>query len=197
MGQSERRTILEHLKERGVPDSAAVLVDETEGYAYFLLYNFSGKLVGVQRYLPDGYKERDRAYKKAHNFGSLDESKLKYLTKVTRENPERNIPQLAVYGLHTLDERPFVFVVEGIFDAVKLESLGLPVIAVLANAPKKLVNFFFVLQKKVIVWKDRDKASEGLDEVADVSITTPEPYEDLGDMPLEKVKERLKNEGFL
>jgi hypothetical protein len=189
--------IREHLKERDVPESAAVIVAEEDNFAYFLLYNLSGKIVGLQRYNPDGYKDRGKHYREIRNLGSLDESQLKYLTKVTRENTERNVPQLAVYGLHTLDERKFVFVVEGIFDAVKLESLGLPVIAVLTNAPKKFKNFFFVLQKTVIAWRDNDKASEALEEIADRVIVTSEPYKDLGDMPLEQVKERLKNEGLL
>ena len=189
--------IREHLKERDVPESAAVIVAEEDNYAYFMLYNLSGKIVGLQRYNPFGYKDRSKHYREIKHLGSLDESQLKYLTKVTRENTERNVPQLAVYGLHTLDERKFVFVVEGIFDAVKLESLGLPVIAVLTNAPKKFKNFFFILQKTVIAWRDNDKASEDLEEIADRVIVTAEPYKDLGDMPLEKVKERLENEGLL
>ncbi len=180
--------IREHLKERDVPESAAVIVDERDNYAYFLLYNLSGKIVGLQRYNPSGYKDRSKHYREIKHLGSLDESQLKYLTKVTRENVERNVPQLAVYGLHTIDERKFVFVVEGIFDAVKLESIGMPVIAVLTNAPKKFRNFFFVLQKTVIVWRDSDKASEEMKQIADFSVITHPPYKDLGEMPLEKVK---------
>ena len=180
--------IKEHLKERDVPESAAVIVAEKDNFAYFLLYNLSGKIVGLQRYNPDGYKDRSKHYREIRNLGSLDESKLKYLTKVTRENVEKNVPQLAVYGMHTVDERKFVFVVEGIFDAVKLESVGMPVIAVLTNAPKKFKNFFFVLQKTTIVWRDNDKASEEMKQIADVSVITPPPYKDLGEMPLEQVK---------
>ena len=173
--------IREHLKERDVPESAAVIVDEAQNLAFFLLYNLSGKLVGMQRYFPGGHKERGK-------YRQRPKEELRYVTSVTRENVEKNVPQLAVYGIHTLDERKFVFVVEGIFDAVKLENVGMPVIAVLTNAPKKFRNFFFVLQKTVIVWRDSDKASEEMKQIADFSAVTPPPYKDLGEMPLEQVK---------
>jgi len=173
--------IKEHLKERDVPESAAVIVAEEDNFAYFILYNLSGKIVGMQRYNPGGHKERGK-----HRNRPKEE--LRYVTSVTRENSERNIPQLAMYGLHTLDERQFVFVVEGVFDAVKLESVGVPVIAILTNAPKKFRNFFFALGKTIIVWRDNDKASEEMREIADFSVITPPPYKDLGEVPLEEVR---------
>ena len=173
--------IKEHLKWRDVPESAAVIVDETHNLAFFMLYNLSGKIVGLQRYNPGGHKERGR-----HRDRPKED--LRYVTSVTRENPDRNIPHLALYGLHTLDERRFVFVVEGIFDAVKLESVGVPVIAILTNAPKKFKNFFFTLGKTVIVWRDNDKASEKMREIADFSAITPPPHKDLGETPLEEVR---------
>jgi hypothetical protein len=155
-------------------------VDDEQNLAYFLLYNLSGKLCGFQRYNPLGYKERGRNRELAKN-------NLRYVTIVTRENTDRNIPHLAVYGLHTLDERDYVFVVEGVFDAVKLESLGEPVIAILTNAPKKFKNFFFILAKRAIVIRDDDKTSLKLNRIADISLVVPAPYKDLGEMPLEDV----------
>ncbi len=174
--------IIDHLKHRDVPDTARVVVDTEENLAYFTLFNLSGKLVGYMRYNPVGYKARGKWRKET--------TLLKYKTVVTKENDERNISHLALYGLHTLDERPFVFVVEGIFDAVKLETLKLPVIATLTNDPKKLKNFFFILSqtKDIIAWLDRDVSGKKLRKIAKHVIVTPEPYGDLGDMPNEEVK---------
>ncbi|KPJ57651.1 MAG: hypothetical protein AMJ42_04520 [Deltaproteobacteria bacterium DG_8] len=170
----------EHLKYRDVPDTAPVII--TKDAAYFTLYNLSGKIVGYQRYNPKGRKARGI-------YRDAPKEELKYVTTVTRENPERNIPYLAVYGLHTLkDHLPYVFVVEGIFDAVKLEKLGYPVIATLTNDPVRLSNFLSMLPKVKIVWRDRDEPSKRLNKVADFSLCTPAPYKDLGDMLLEDVK---------
>ena len=171
-----------------MPESAAVIVDHEENTAYFVLYNLSGQIVGFQRYNPEGHKLRGKYYKDIKEYGEVVEGKLRYKTSVTRENPDRNVPYIAVYGMHTLDDRPFVFVVEGVFDAVKLESLGMPVIALLANNPKRFRNFFYVLNKQVIVWRDADKASLQLKSIADFSVIAPPPYKDLGEAPLEVVR---------
>ena len=172
--------IRDHLKYRDVPETAPVLIEEDA--AYFTLYNLSGKIVGYQRYNPTGNKARGI-------YRDAPKEELKYVTTVTRENVERNIPYLAVYGLHTLrKEIPYVFVVEGIFDAVKLEKLGYPVIATLTNNPVRLVNFFRIMPKIKIVWKDRDEASKELRIIADFSLCTPAPHKDLGEMLLEDVK---------
>lgn len=174
--------IIDHLKHRDVPDTARVFVDIEENLAYFTLFNLSGKIVGFMRYNPVGHKARGKWRKET--------TLLKYKTVVTKENDERNISHLALYGLHTLDERPFVFVVEGIFDAVKLETLKLPVIATLTNDPKKLKNFFFILSqtKDIIAWLDRDVSGKKLRKIAKHVIVTPEPYGDLGDMPIDEIK---------
>lgn len=181
--------IKEHLKERDFSESFPVFIDTEGDVAYFPLFNLSGKMVGYQRYNPKGIKGKD-SYK-------VPTEERKYYSYITKENPEKNIPHIAVYGLHTLDKRPFVFIVEGVFDAAKLMNLNLPVIAVMANDPKPLKNFFFVLQKDTIAWIDNDEAGRKLKRIAKYSITTPKPYKDLGDMPLEEVEKVLKDKGFL
>ena len=172
--------IKKHLEDRGFPTDAKIFIDTEGDIAYFPLYNLSGKLVGYQKYNPKGTKGKR---------GPSEDPKYKNI--VTKENPEKGVSYTALYGLETLDKRPFVFVVEGVFDAAKLMQLKLPVVAVLANDPKKLRNFFFVLQKKVIAWIDRDKAGRKLRNLADYFIETPEPYKDLGEMPLADVKKLL------
>jgi len=166
-----------------------LIVDTEENdVAYFPLFNLSGKFVGYQRYNPKGLKAPTQ--KQRNTMSTKD---FKYYTYVTRENPEKNIPHIAVYGLHTLDKRPYVFIVEGIFDAVKLIRLNQPVIAVLGNHPKQLKNFFFTLQKKIIGVLDDDNAGKKLKSLTNKSYTTPKPYKDLGDMPLKEIKLFLKD----
>ena len=179
--------IVSHLKGREVEEGDSrfpVFVDKEKNVAYFPLFNLSGKWTGYQRYNPEGTKTHKKDTK------TDDE---KYYTYVTRENPEKNIPQISVYGLHTLDKRPFVFITEGIFDAAKLIKLGLPALAVLMNDPKIMKNFFFAMQKKVIVIADKDAAGNKLRKLGDVSYTAPGEYKDLGDMPLKEVEAFIKS----
>ncbi len=183
--------IEQHLKDRGIDlkDQLKypVYVDREKDVAYFPLFNLSGKFVGYQRYNPKGQKGK--------NSFKLNNKDKKYYTYATKENPEKKVSSISVYGLHTLDKRPYVFVVEGIFDAVKLIKLNEPVIAVLSNDPKKLKNFFFILQKKVIAICDRDenKAGNKLKRIANKCYFTPEPYNDLGDMDIKEVKKFIRN----
>lgn len=180
--------IRKHLEDRGIAPydpKYPVYMDTKGDIAYFPLFNLSGKFVGYQRYNPKGIKGKE-SYK-------VDKEQKKYYTYVTRENPEKNIPHIALYGLHTLDKRSYLFIVEGIFDAAKLIKMGEPVVAVLANHPKQLKNFFFALQKKIIAIEDRDEAGGKLKSLADKSFTVPEPYKDLGDMPQKEVVEFIKS----
>ena len=151
----------------------------------FILFNLSGKFVGYQRYNPEGLKGKD-SYK-------LPNDAKKYFTYVTKEDPEKNISAIGLYGLHTLDKRLHVFIVEGVFDAIKLIRVNQPVIAVLANDPKKIKNFFFILQKKIIVIADNDKAGKKLKNLSKTSYAVPESFKDLGDMPLDEVNKFVNN----
>jgi len=178
--------IRKHLEDRGYPTEKPgyfpVWLDENENVAYFPLYNLSGRLVGYQRYNPTGVKGKD-------SYKELDENK-KYYTYVIRENTDRNVPYIAMFGLHTLKRhKNYIFVVEGIFDAVKIMKLGEPVIAVLANKPKPLRNFFFCLQKITIGILD---AGETNNPVCDICFSVPNSYKDVGEMPQEKVNEFIE-----
>lgn len=175
------KDIKQHLIERDFllddPFFPAFIGEDTVS---FPLYNLSGKLVGFHHYNPIGYK----------GAGSYKAEIKKYITEVTKENDNPKVRQLAVYGLHTLDERPYVFIVEGIFDAVKLMRLGYPVLAVFTNDPKPLRNFFYLLSKRIIVIADSDVKSrqlEDLKRMSDEVHHVSEEYDDLGNMPLEEV----------
>ena len=178
-----REYIEKHLTDREVVldnPNYPVYVDKKNNVAYFPLFNLSGKFVGYQRYNPKGIKGIDSP--------KIPNDQKKYFTHVTKENPEKNISSIALYGLHTIDKRPYVFVVEGVFDAMKLIKLKQPVVAVLSNDPKHLQNFFFLLQKRIIVISDNDKAGKKLKRLSNDSYDTPDGYKDLGDMPLKEVK---------
>jgi len=174
--------ITKHLKSRGVdPEKTKVVLDTKNNLAVFLLYNLSGQLVGYQQYNPTAPKS---------GKGGIKRKDQKYFTYVAKRY--KNL--LGVWGLETVRDEPFLFVTEGIFDAVKLHNEGLPAVAVLGNNPKTLRPWLQILKatKKIIVVADNDKAGKKLGNMGDISINTPEPYKDLGEMPQEEVLSWLK-----
>jgi hypothetical protein len=171
--------IKKHLISRDVDfdnKNIPVFVDPEKNVAFFPLYGTMGKLIGYQRYNPKGVKN------------IKDKNDLENLRYKTVSNKD----EIPVYGLHTIDKRPYVFLVEGIFDAVKLIRLGHPVIAALSNDPKILRNFLFILQKKIIVIADNDVAGKKLAKLGNISYTVPEEFKDLGEMPLSEVKKFIE-----
>lgn len=178
----ENDDIESHLRSRDVDLSKTrVIMDKENNLAVFLLFNLSGQLVGYQQYNPKGTKTGN---------DSRDRDKAKYWTYITK-HPEKTI---GVWGLETVfDNQDFLFVTEGIFDAVKLHNIGMPAIAVLGNHPKMLKPWFAAMNKKVIAVADNDDAGNKLKSVASMSISTPKPYKDLGEMPQGEVRNWLKS----
>lgn len=178
----EADDIESHLASRDVDlNKTYVVVDKESDTAVFLLYNLTGQLVGYQQYNPRGSKTGNDA---------RDRDKAKYWTYITK-HPEKTI---GVWGLETVfDHQGFIFVTEGIFDAVKLHNIGMPAIAVLGNHPKMLKPWFAAMNKKVIAVVDNDQAGQKLKSISSVSISTPEPYKDLGEMPQNEVEEWLRS----
>jgi hypothetical protein len=166
--------IQRHLQSRGVDFSQTkVIVDKKSGTATFLLYNLSGQLIGQQRYNPRGIRK------------SNDPVLARYYTQGKT---------FAVWGLETVyDYHSYIFIVEGIFDAIKLHNAGQPAIAVLTNDPQNLKSWFFVMDKRVISILDNDKASQKLKGVSDHFFVVPDPYSDLGDMPQNEVDVFVKD----
>lgn len=54
--KADRMSLRQHLKKRGMPAGVAIEYEE-ENVATFFLYNLSGKIIGYQRYRPDGLKK--------------------------------------------------------------------------------------------------------------------------------------------
>lgn len=186
-------TLEAHLRDRGVdPSRTFVIVDEDAGLATFLLYNLSGQLVGFQQYNPAGEKANGKSLvNKAKELGVRPSELMRYFTRVA---DERGTKKVAVWGTETLDERPYVFITEGIFDAVKVHNAGHPCIAVLANRPMQLRPWLHALGKRIIAIIDSDAAGRGLKSIADEDISVPEGYKDLGDMPQQDVDELIERE---
>ena len=157
-------TIASHLTARHVNvELHRPFIDETEGIVTFLLFNLSGQIVGTQQYRPSASKERKN-----------DPRTGRYFTRKSSRT-------LAVFGLESLHLNPNVlFVTEGIFDAVRLTSVGMPAIAALSNNPTSdLLNFLHCLNRTIVVVCDCDTAGRALAKFGDVVITLKE--KDLGD----------------
>jgi hypothetical protein len=177
MNNQEEIKILQNLKDRGVDlNKIYAIVDEDSNTATFLLFNLSGQLIGYQQYNPN----KDKV---ANN----DPKNARYYTYVSK-----HAKHIAVWGVESLDNRGFLFVTEGIFDAVKLHNLGLPAVATLTNHPKILKSWFKAMNKKVIAVCDNDPSGRKLASIGHISITVPDPYKDLGDMPETEIKDWLK-----
>lgn len=169
------QSILHNLLERGVDLSRVRVHLDTElNLASFMLFNLSGELVGYQRYNPNADKLKSNA---------LDG---RYYTYVIGEKKNKKI---AVWGVENIDDTNILFITEGIFDAIKIQNAGYPVIATLSSDPKHLKNWLKLLNKTIIAVCDRDDNNTGnkLAKFADLSVLVPAPYKDVGEMPQEEV----------
>ncbi len=168
-----KENIEDHLKSRGMdPSKRAVIVDKKTNTATFLIYNLAGHLIGTQVYDPSAGTKSSEKYTDTH---------ISDLQK-----------PIYAWGIETLKEsnHPYVFVCEGVFDAVKIMNMGKSAVATLTNAPHiALRDYFHLLGKKVIVIADNDKAGESLRRIGDVTFTVPDPYKDMGEMPDEEAKQ--------
>lgn len=172
-----------HLLSRGCdPSRYHVVLDEENQTATFILFTLSGKLAGYQQYKPFAPKKKTK---------DLKPSDLKYFTWVTKND---NVSQdVVVFGTECFDWRKKeVYLVEGIFDAVKLHSLGLNCLAVLCCDPKPLRPFFKSLGMRVIGVLDNDPAGMLLRNTCD-SYVVCDQGKDPGDMSLEEISNLLEN----
>lgn len=176
--------ISSHLKSRGVDiDKTRVVVDEKDGVAYFFLYNLSGKIVGYQRYNPSGVKSISGNKRQT----KVDLSLLRYKTF-------RNKDEIVVYGIESYDiKSKYLFVVEGIFDCIKIQNAGYPAIAVLSNNPSNdIKSWIKTLPQEIIVIADKDDAGSKLKKIGHRNFVAPAGYKDLGEMPQYVVNSFLK-----
>jgi hypothetical protein len=185
--QPKPNALVEHLRTRGMnpQDYTSVHVDNDAWVVTLMLYApATGKLVGCQTYRPFAPKTSDELAK------TMSRRMLRYFTETTGD-------ELAVWGVETLDRPGPVYLVEGVFDAVKLHSLGLACLAVLGNGavPKRgvlgspLQNQLRAMNRRVVGVLDNDKAGQALAELCDEVFVCE--VKDPGEMTLEELKEFL------
>jgi hypothetical protein len=187
MGNMKVQTLREHLLSRGLdPEKYSVVINEVERVATFPLFTLTGQMVGYQTYRPEGVKNTSEGRKLG-----LTPRELKYFTHVTCDKSKQQY-SVAVFGMENFDWRKStLYVVEGVFDAVKLHSLGLNAVAVLCNNPKPLRGFFKALGMRIVGVLDNDPAGLALSKTCDEYFVCP-PNRDPGDMTTNELKELLK-----
>lgn len=180
----EKFDIYSHLKDRGIdPETTRVIVDEESSDTYFFIYNFSGQLVGYQKYNP-------RYEKKGQN--NLKDPKLaKYFNWISDEGHGKKI---AVWGLESINrEDKFMFVTEGIFDVARVHQSGYPGIATMCNDPSpSLRSWIATLPQTKIVIYDNDRAGMKLKSLGNHSFCVPSG-KDLNDLSESEARNFLKD----
>jgi hypothetical protein len=177
-----------HLKERGIdPDKTQLIIDEESGDTFFFLYNFSGQMVGYQKYNPKWPKSgQDRK-----KLG--DPRKTKYYNWVGDE-PEGK--KIAVWGLESINiTDKYIFITEGIFDIARAHQAGFPGVAVLCNDPNPQLGFWLktLPQTKIVIYdNDVNKAGEKLIKLGDYAFCVPKG-KDLNDLSSDDAKKFLQS----
>lgn len=175
----EKFNIVSHLKKRGIDvNKTRVLIDEKTDDVYFFLYNFSGQMVGYQKYNPH--------YKKVGQ-NNLDDPRLtKYFNWVSEEGYGRKIAAWGIESLKFTDK--YIFVTEGIFDIARIHECGYPGIAALCNNPSdSFKSWLATLPQKKIVIYDNDKAGKKLIPLGDYAFSV-DGHKDINDLSVDEAK---------
>jgi hypothetical protein len=138
-----------------------------------LLFNLSGQIVGYQVYRPWSTDKK------------CNDPKLgRYYTYITAGMD-------GVFGLETDNGQGPLFIVEGIFKASKLHSVGLNAIATLTSDPKRMKPWLRILSKTrpLIAIGDNDPAGMKLVKRVGRGATSPR---DLDEMSSEDVLDFVK-----
>lgn len=161
---------LKHLVDRHLnPSLYTIWEDSSEGLFTFPLWNLSGQLVGYQQYRPYGTKD-----KKNHPREG------RYYTYVSGKKDSRKI---AVWGLESFNFRDDILVIcEGIFDACRLHSYGIPCVAVLSSSDKGIGQWLASLGRKIYKVEDASGSKLGPWGVLKC------PENDLGDCSEEQIE---------
>lgn len=174
-----------HLKDRGIDtEKTRVIIDEESGDSFFFLYNFSGQMVGYQKY-------NSKYDKKGQDAKRMDDpTKTKYYVHVGDEASGKKI---AVWGLESIDltTDKYIFITEGIFDIARAHQAGHPGIAVLCNDPNPQLGYWLktLPQIKIVIY-DNDKAGEKLIKLGDYAFSV-DSGKDLNDLTSDEAKEFL------
>lgn len=128
-----------------------------------MLFDLSGAVCGYQQYRPDADKMKKNHPREGRYF--------------TYRTPGRT----AVFGLETWSWSTPLFLVEGIFDCVRIHNAGFAAIAMLTNDPKHLGGWLRSLSRPLFAICDSGAAGLKLAKFADRYALCPEG-QDLGSM---------------
>lgn len=150
--------LVEHMSSRGASPGTYYSDGET---ATFMLYN-GRKLVGYQVYRPGASKEKRN-----------DPREGRYYTYLPRE----------VDGFYWIDLGGPLYIVEGIFKAIKLHNLGYSAAAVLGATPKRLISWFRIMrrQRPIIAIGDADAAGAELVKIVGRGFCSPKDLDEMTD----------------
>lgn len=171
-----KQTVLENLLSRYCdPEKYRVSYDDET--ACFLLYNFLGQIVGYQQYRHTANKEQKNNPQTGRYYT--------YLSK------NENFKYITIWGLENLDSsQKYLFLTEGIFDAIRLQNLGLNACATMSNDPKHLNNQLFILGQKytLVAICDNDDSGKKLAKFCHYNFTT-NSVKDLGDLSSDELND--------
>ena len=157
----------QHLHERHVIPNLygnSLVIDDYNRVITFLLWNFSGQLVGYQQYRPDN---QEKAVK-----NHPDKRYYLYLGDEGGDIQSKSKRRLAIFGIETLQKfsNGPILIVEGIFDAARLHKQGYAALALLSANPKKSKSFLKTIHRKTIAICDGDPEGRKLSKYADKAI---------------------------
>jgi hypothetical protein len=126
------------------PNKYHCYIDDDNQEVFFFLFDLVGNITGSQIYRP-------YSNDKKHNNGG------RYTTYCSKF-------AVRLFGVECLREEGDIYIVEGIFKASKLHSLGYNAIAVLSDNPVYMKNIFYILSKtrNIFAIGDNDKAGKSL-----------------------------------
>lgn len=153
---------LDHISLRGLNlYKQHAIVDSLNEIVTFYLYDLQERLVGYQQYNWKGSK---------HKRSTMEGKYYSYITSGRK----------GIWGLDTLDpgEGEPIYLVEGIWDAIAIQRLGLNAIAVLCNNPKHLTKELQQLRvmynTDIVAVCDGDTSGLMLAKYSDSAVRLPE-----------------------
>jgi DNA primase len=168
-------TLTQHLADRHLlVDNYSAWLSDEEDVVVFPLYNLAGQMFGYHHYR--------RGEEKALNN---DPYESRYFTRV-REG------YVAYWGVESWTYSNTLYVVEGLFDAARLHSVGLSALAVFCNNPVRLHKWLDNLARPVVAVCDGDKAGIKMASNFNRYVLLPEG-EDVSSLSDEAFKQLLKD----